>query len=89
MREPIIERFSLSPGMPTNTDAYLKHVEETDREHRNALAARGYWQAYQVVQKSLEKILGGENPGTVVDEDHSKWYENYLGQGNSGDYCRD
>ena len=53
--------------------------DETDREHRNALAARGYWQAYQVVQESLEKILGGENPGAVVDDDHSKWYGELVG----------
>ncbi len=53
--------------------------DETDREHRNALAARGYWQAYQTVQESLGKILAGENPGTVVDEDHSKWYGELFG----------
>jgi hypothetical protein len=53
--------------------------DEMDREHRNALAARGYWQAYQTVQESLKKILGGENPGTVVDEDHSKWYGELFG----------
>ena len=52
---------------------------EIDREHRNALAARGYWQAYQVVQESLEKILPGDNPGTVVDDDHSKWYGELFG----------
>ncbi len=53
--------------------------DENDREHRNALAARGYWQAYQVVQESLEKILAGANQGTVVDEDHSKWYGELFG----------
>ncbi len=31
------------------------------------------------MQESLEKILGGENPGTVVDEDHSKWYGELFG----------
>ncbi len=45
-----------------------------DSEQRNALAARGYWLTYQAVVKSLENILGGTNPGTVVDEDHSTWY---------------
>jgi Fic family protein len=53
--------------------------DETDREQRNALAARGYWQAYQAVQESLEKILNGQNPGTVVDEDHSTWYGALFG----------
>lgn len=59
--------------------AWNPHDNKTDREYRNALAARGYWQAYQVVQESLEKILGGENPGNVVDEDHSKWYGELFG----------
>lgn len=115
MRGPIIDRFPVSPSLPKDTNAYLKHVEEiyvtdayhslsiegyrvsaeliervrsgawnpdddrTDREHRNALAARGYWQAYQAVQESLEKILDGENPGAIVDEDHSKWYGGLFG----------
>ncbi|MEZ4579161.1 MAG: Fic family protein [Desulfobacterales bacterium] len=45
-----------------------------DREHHNALAARGYWQAYQLVRKSVRKVLEGENPGTVCDTDHGDWY---------------
>lgn len=45
-----------------------------DREHRNALAARGYWQAYQAVRESVTSILDGKNSGTVVDEDHRDWY---------------
>jgi hypothetical protein len=38
------------------------------------MAARGYWQAFQAVQKSLGKILKGENPGEVADADHGTWY---------------
>ena len=34
------------------------------------MAARGYWQAYQAVQKSMARVLNGENPGLVADEDH-------------------
>jgi len=47
---------------------------EHDREHRNAMAARGYWQAYQAVQKSIGRVLQGENPGRVAEEDHRTWY---------------
>ena len=53
--------------------------EEKDREDRNALAARGYWQAFQVVKESLKKVLGGENAGTVADGDHSRWYQELFG----------
>lgn len=45
-----------------------------DREQRNALAARGYWQAYQAVLVSLNKILNGQNPGHVAEADHGIWY---------------
>jgi len=48
--------------------------DEDDREHRNALAARGYWQAYQAVLKSIDKVLAGNNAGMVADDDHSTWY---------------
>ncbi|MBU8871268.1 MAG: Fic family protein, partial [Gemmatimonadales bacterium] len=54
---------------------------EQDRSHRNALAAKGYWQAFQQVQKSLERVLGGENPGIVVDEDHGSWYREMFAPG--------
>lgn len=49
-------------------------ADETDREHRNAMAARGYWQTFQKVKQSIENILDGQNPGTVVHSDHSSWY---------------
>ncbi|MGQ3889668.1 Fic family protein [Legionella sp. CNM-1927-20] len=52
-----------------NPDAF-----EDDRNQRNALAARGYWQAFQAVKKSLIKVLAGENPGTVIQKDHGSWY---------------
>jgi hypothetical protein len=53
--------------------------DENDREHRNALAARGYWKAYQEVQKSIEKVLRDDNPGNVVDDDHGIWYREMFG----------
>ncbi len=45
-----------------------------DKEYADALAARGYWQAFQAVKKSLIKILNKNSPGTVVSNDHSIWY---------------
>jgi hypothetical protein len=49
-------------------------ANEQDREPTNAMAARGYWQAFQVVEKSIGRVLKDENPGTVVEEDHREWY---------------
>jgi hypothetical protein len=52
---------------------------EDDREHRNALVARGYWQSYRAVRKSIQKVLEGENPGAVSDDDHGDWYREMFG----------
>lgn len=52
---------------------------DEDRKERDALAARGYYQAFQAVVKSLVKILRGKNAGGVVDEDHGEWYQQLFG----------
>ena len=45
-----------------------------DKEYADALAARGYWQAFQAVKKSLTKVLNENSAGIVVSQDHSIWY---------------
>jgi len=45
-----------------------------DKEYANALAARGYWQAFQAVKKSVIKVLNENAAGTVVNQDHSIWH---------------
>jgi hypothetical protein len=53
--------------------------DKNARENRNALAARGYWQAFQAVKQSLESVLRGDNPGAVADRDHPDWYRELFG----------
>lgn len=48
--------------------------DEQDRRDRDALAARGYYQAFQAVKTSLAVILSGENPGRVAGVGHHRWY---------------
>ena len=50
-----------------------KNIDK-DKEHVNALAAKGYWDAFQEVKKSLYLVLQGDNPGNVLQQAHSKWY---------------
>ena len=45
-----------------------------DRGHRDALAARGYWQAYLAVRDSVRRAGSGEHPGAVAESDHRIWY---------------
>jgi hypothetical protein len=47
---------------------------EEDRQNRDALAARGYWQAFQKVKDTIGKIIGGDDPGALVRAAHRDWY---------------
>jgi Fic family protein len=62
----LIERVRLGNWSPESNEA--------DRQSRDALAARGYWQAFQQVKHSVEEIIGGANPGTIVRSSHRDWY---------------
>lgn len=45
-----------------------------DEQTRDAMAARGYYQARVEVEASIAKILAGANAGAVVSRDHRAWY---------------
>jgi hypothetical protein len=76
-----IEGYRVSPELieRVRNGEWNPDENEDDREHRNALAARGYWQAYQAVRESVRKVLAGDNPGAVGDDDHSDWYREMFG----------
>jgi len=67
----LIERVRAGNWNPDN--------DKNDRENRDALAARGYWQAFQRVKQSVGKVLKGENPGSVLEADHRDWYRELFG----------
>jgi Fic/DOC family len=71
-----IEGYRVTPGLieRVRSGAWNPQTEEDDREQRNAMAARGYWQAYQAVQGSVRRVLQGENAGLVADENPGTWY---------------
>ncbi|WP_374575972.1 Fic family protein [Phenylobacterium sp.] len=71
-----IEGYQVSPDLieRVRSGTWNPDGDQGDREHRNALAARGYWQAFQAVKTSVRKVLGGDDPGEVADHDHATWY---------------
>lgn len=48
---------------------------KSDAKNRDAMAARGYWQAHNAVKASIKRILRGENAGEVLRTDHRTWYQ--------------
>jgi hypothetical protein len=71
-----IERYMVTPELieKVRSGAWNYRENEADRKQRDAMAARGYWQAFQQVELSVRKVLDGQNAGRVADNDHSDWY---------------
>lgn len=72
-----IERYTVSVDLIEKVRSGNWNIEanDKDRMQRDAMAARGYWQATQSIKNSIKKILNGANSGTVAHEDHTKWYQ--------------
>lgn len=59
--------------------AWNPEANESDRTQRDALAARGYHDAFQAVKTSLASVLNGANPGATAEADHRGWYRQLFG----------
>lgn len=62
----LIERVR-SRGWNPDSDA-------RDRDDKDALAARGYWQAFQSVKQDVSAVLAGAPAGELVGQTHHDWY---------------
>ncbi|HET8855858.1 MAG TPA: Fic family protein, partial [Salinimicrobium sp.] len=71
-----IERYRVTPELIAKVSSGDWNIQESleDRKQRDAMAARGYYQAFKSVRESIKNILSGVNPGKKVDVDHGKWY---------------
>jgi len=71
-----IEGYSVTPEMieKVRQGNWSPKDDEEDHRSRDALAARGYWQAFQLVKAAVKKVIAGENPGTVARTAHRGWY---------------
>lgn len=71
-----IEGYQVTPELieRVRSGNWNPDTNSQDQEQRNALAARGYWQAFQEVEKSIKRILNGGNAGAIAEEGHGTWY---------------
>lgn len=71
-----IERYRVTPELieRVRTGAWDTEKNIADKQQRDAMAARGYWQATQKVRESIQKVLDGKNAGEVADYEHGDWY---------------
>ena len=71
-----IEGYRVTPELieRVRSGSWNPEAAEADRNDRNALAARGYWQAFQEVQETTRRILEGARAGVQFKSDHALWY---------------
>ncbi len=72
----LIERYRVTPDLiaKVSSGEWDAGENEEDRKQWDAMAARGYYQAFIAVKNSIKAILEGANAGAQVDMDHGKWY---------------
>ena len=72
-----IEGYSVTPELIESVQRgdWNPDYHDEDRKNRDALAARGYWQAFQKVKESVAAIITGTNPGKLVRIAHKEWYQ--------------
>ncbi|WP_317468976.1 hypothetical protein [Bacteroides hominis] len=66
-----IEGYRVSRKLIEKVHAGSWKLDEEGKKHKNALAARGYSQVFQVVRQTISDILKGKNTGEAVKIDHS------------------
>ena len=71
-----IEGYRVTPELieRVRSGAWDPTKNGPDRRNRDALAARGYWQAFQAVKGMVAKVVAGKNPGTLARSAHREWY---------------
>ena len=85
-----IEGYRVSPELidRVRQGSWNPDVNDTDKAHEDALAARGYWQAFQAVKRSIQKILRGELAGEVADDDCGQWYRELFAPSVEAGICQ-
>ncbi|WP_419553714.1 Fic family protein [Candidatus Poriferisodalis sp.] len=67
----LIERVRMGTWSPRSNPG--------DSSDRDAMAARGYWQAFQQVRDTVEEVLSGANSARLVRDRHQDWYRELFG----------
>jgi len=85
-----IEGYRVSPELieRVRRGGWDPDQNDSDKLHKDALAARGYWQAFNAVEASIRRILQGEPPGDVAADDHGKWYRELFAPGVEAGICQ-
>ena len=71
-----IEGYKITEGLleKVRSGNWDPKNDEADKERKNALAARGYYQAYQLLKQSVAAALAGQDPAQMYVKSHQSWH---------------
>src|SRR6202167_558802 len=71
-----IEGYSVTPALveSVQTGNWDPDRHADDRRSRDALAARGYWQALRKVKETVGRAIAGGNAAALARNAHKEWY---------------
>jgi hypothetical protein len=75
-----IEGYRVSPELVERVRSgdWNPDVHAGDKERQNALAARGYYLAFERAKGIVRQILDGENPGALMRRAQFDWYQDLF-----------
>ena len=78
-----IEGYEVTPELieRVRTGGWNPDAVQSDAEQRNAMAAKGYFDAFSVVCESVQKVFDGGHAGETVKQDLPDWYQALFSPG--------
>lgn len=71
-----IEGYKITEGLleRVRSGDWDPEKDEADKERRNALAARGYYQAYELLKQGVADCFSGQAPSQLYVKGHQEWH---------------
>lgn len=71
-----IEGYKITEGLleRVRSGNWDPEKDEEDKERKNALAARGYYQAYELLKQGVTDCLSGQEPAQSYAKGHQDWH---------------
>jgi Fic/DOC family len=71
-----IEGYRVSPDLiqRVRSGTWNPDGDSADQKNKDALAARGYWQAFEKVKETVGQIIGGADAGALIPSAQRDWY---------------
>ena len=71
-----IEGYKITEGLleRVRSGNWDPEKDEADKERRNALAARGYYQAYELLKRGVADCFSGQIPAQLYVKGHQDWH---------------